>query len=173
MSDDFVKCELCPPDSNVRVSVKHLRETHDVTYNRYLRMGYKLNPHQDPPHSYGPDHWNWNGGHVNSQGYRIVYRNGRRMTEHRAIAEDMIGRPLLLTEAVHHIDGNRLNNDPSNLQVMTRAEHDKMKEGTRAFSHVTPDCEEAARFLIQSGWSRAKVRRALRIHHSTLKRWLG
>lgn len=43
--------------------------------------------------------------------------------EHRVVAEQMIGRPLERGEIVHHIDGNKHNNDPSNLQVMTQADH--------------------------------------------------
>ena len=42
---------------------------------------------------------------------------------HRIVAEQMIGRPLEPGEIVHHIDGNKRNNDPSNLMVMTQAEH--------------------------------------------------
>lgn len=45
---------------------------------------------------------------------------------HRVIAEQMIGRPLVKGEIVHHIDGNKHNNDPSNLQVMTQSEHMKL-----------------------------------------------
>ncbi len=48
-------------------------------------------------------------------------RNGRH--EHRLVAEQTLGRPLKAGEIVHHIDGNIRNNDPSNLQVMTQAEH--------------------------------------------------
>lgn len=43
--------------------------------------------------------------------------------EHRIVAEKMLGRPLTETEIVHHIDGDKHNNDPSNLAVMTQAEH--------------------------------------------------
>lgn len=45
---------------------------------------------------------------------------------HRVVAEQMLGRPLLKGEIVHHIDGNKRNNDPSNLMVMTQSEHCKL-----------------------------------------------
>jgi hypothetical protein len=34
-----------------------------------------------------------------------------------------LGRDLLDSEIVHHKDGNRLNNDPANLELTTRGEH--------------------------------------------------
>ena len=42
---------------------------------------------------------------------------------HRVVAEEKLGRPLKKGEVVHHIDGNKRNNDPSNLMVMTQSEH--------------------------------------------------
>jgi len=42
---------------------------------------------------------------------------------HRIVAEKMLERPLKKEEIVHHIDGNKFNNKPSNLQIITRAEH--------------------------------------------------
>ena len=64
------------------------------------------------------------------EGYRQIYkpnspeaRDNGYAPEHRVIASKKIGRPLRDNEVVHHRDGNKLNNKPSNLQVMTRSEH--------------------------------------------------
>ena len=46
--------------------------------------------------------------------------------EHRIIAERKLGRKLQQGEVVHHIDGNKRNNRPENLQVFSsQAEHAK------------------------------------------------
>jgi hypothetical protein len=44
--------------------------------------------------------------------------------EHRIVMHDQLGRPLLPGEVVDHIDGDKRNNDPSNLRVFpSNAEH--------------------------------------------------
>lgn len=43
--------------------------------------------------------------------------------EHRLVMESLIGRYLLPEELVHHKDENPSNNDPDNLEIMTRADH--------------------------------------------------
>ena len=42
---------------------------------------------------------------------------------HRIVAEQKLGRSLKKGEIVHHIDGNKRNNNSSNLMVMTQSEH--------------------------------------------------
>lgn len=40
--------------------------------------------------------------------------------------ETIVGRPLELHEHVHHIDGDKANNNPGNLLLLTAADHHKL-----------------------------------------------
>ncbi len=49
--------------------------------------------------------------------------------EHRQIVEMLLGRPLKAGEVVHHLDGNKRNNDPENLVVLpSQSAHCKAHE---------------------------------------------
>lgn len=64
------------------------------------------------------------GWSVKPSGYVEITRGEHKFRgEHRVVAEGLLGRALNRTEVVHHIDRNRQNNTPSNLFVMTRAQH--------------------------------------------------
>ena len=51
--------------------------------------------------------------------------------EHRLVMEGLIGRYLTPDEVVHHKDGNKANNSPDNLQLMTQKEHTIMHNKRR------------------------------------------
>lgn len=65
--------------------------------------------------------------------------NGKRILkdEHRYLVEQFIGRKLSRNEVVHHIDGNKKNNDISNLKVMSLSEHTKIHSIERTISEET------------------------------------
>lgn len=81
----------------------------------------------------GKDAPKWRGGrYIDSQGYVSVFAPdhpravNNRVHEHRLVMERQLGRPLQRDEHVHHIDGNRSNNDVSNLVVLSASEHMKL-----------------------------------------------
>ena len=65
---------------------------------------------------------------------------------HRHVASLKIGRWLTSKEHVHHIDGDRLNNNPTNIQVMSLSEHAK----THRPSPMTKFCSECGKEFIPS-----------------------
>ena len=80
----------------------------------------------------GSKNHNWVSGITVSVGGYLQFTtsvaNGEQTGKflHTIIAEWTIGRKLLPGEVVHHKDRNKLNNDPSNLDVMTASEHAKL-----------------------------------------------
>lgn len=64
------------------------------------------------------------GNHTN-QPYKRLKVNGKHMLAHRVIASLLIGRQLMKTEQVNHIDGNASNNCLDNLEIVTHEENVK------------------------------------------------
>lgn len=76
-----------------------------------------------------------------SCGYRLVVvpkgtpgiRKKGVMAEHRWVMQQMLGRPLLPSEDVHHINGVRSDNRPENLELWSKS---RQPRGQRVEDHV-------------------------------------
>ena len=61
----------------------------------------------------------WAGGRPKVDYKKVWIPSEKRLVkEHRLVIERKLGRKLLPTEVVHHIDGNPLNNHEDNLEVL-------------------------------------------------------
>jgi len=84
-------------------------------------------------HSFGENNRRWNSTRktITKSGIRVYIGKGHpyfsmahkcaadyAILEHRLVMAESLGRPLRPEEVVHHIDGNNLNNDLSNLQLL-------------------------------------------------------
>jgi hypothetical protein len=112
------------------VSIGLSRETAKIKMSKN-RTGKKLSEYsKDKLRSrIGPKNHNWKGGvTITSQGY-LSYTassfNGDKASRlhHRYIVENNLGLRLPTDIHVHHIDGDKKNNDLSNLSPMTSSEH--------------------------------------------------
>jgi len=103
------------------------------------------------PHLSGNKSSSWSGGRwISSDGYWMVYlgnhnkknkwKNYRK--EHLIIAEEKLGRKLRKGEVVHHIDCDKLNNSPDNLDILNNEKEHRV-------SHKSLD--QIAIDLLQSG----------------------
>lgn len=96
----------------------------------------------------------WKGGvKIHAYGYRLIatpehpFKDKQGyVREHRLVIEKSLGRYLNPEEDVHHLDGNKKNNDISNLVLMaSRSEHlktyhkeDGIKHGFKKGHSLTP-----------------------------------
>lgn len=102
-----------------------LGRSHQYPYRKLKKAGYKLRPCRGS----GPEHSQWIGGRLPvGNGYWRIWvspddpmaemrTHQGYVLEHRLVMARALGRPLRRTETVHHIDDDKANNAPGNLEL--------------------------------------------------------
>lgn len=100
----------------------------EVSYSE-ASIGIRLRHLLPVPQRQGPNHHSWKGGRTkNTDGYTLVTPTPEEaelcppmvngyVLENRLVMAKGLGRPLLATETVHHIDGDHANAALGNLQL--------------------------------------------------------
>lgn len=79
---------------------------------------------------------NAKGTRISTNGYHeFTTGSNEGRSVHIVLMEEKIGRRLAPNEVVHHIDHDKLNNEISNLQLMTRAAHTSLHRRERNGKH--------------------------------------
>lgn len=102
-------------------------------------------------------------------GYRMVKVDGRRLYEHRYVMELVLGRPLRRDEHVHHINGDKRDNRPENLEIVSAQEHVELHHTGRS---LKPELRERIVALKANGLTVTQVAREVGLHQSTVTRHL-
>jgi hypothetical protein len=93
------------------------------------RLGFRAHP------LIGPKHPRWKGGQTVYMGYIVIRKPDHPKAHnsyvflHRLVAEEKLGRFLVDGETVHHINGDRLDNRPENLEVLSHRLHGRLHSG--------------------------------------------
>jgi hypothetical protein len=104
-------------------------------------------------------------------GYWYFRIDGRNIAFHRWVAEQTLGRPLARDEVVHHVNGDKLDNDPDNVVVLTRAEHQRL-HACRPRSRWTSEEKTRARALHKFGLTIQQVSKVLGRPFSSTSRYV-
>lgn len=73
---------------------------------------------------------------VSPNGYHYTKTNGKWELTGRLVAAEKLGRPLLPTERVKYKDGDRLNNDPDNVEVYVTKEQSIARKRARLEARI-------------------------------------
>lgn len=120
----IVKCSICNKDiykhlSKVRIHNYCCKECSNI--GKSIINSIKLREIKNE-HKGDWKYWFNKKKSISSDGY--YWYNDKKI--HRLIMEEYLGRKLLSSEIVHHINENKLDNRIENLQIVSRAEHNRI-----------------------------------------------
>lgn len=155
-----VKCEKCSEERNVKYITAKYKKEHlcrkcSITGENHPNWGKKLSKELRKKISLGNIKKGWR---KQGDGYKGIlvdehprakeYKGGRYIMEHILIIEKEIGRHLEPHEIVHHIDGDKLNNNPENLFLCSG---ENRKESSQIHNHAHDTAEKIVFELYKKG----------------------
>jgi len=119
-----------------RMSCHQIAQKYGTVYQAVLKVMQRFGmPRRSHSEATGKDlHYRWQGGrYMTSTGYVLISEpNHHRankagyVLEHISIWERHYGRKLKRGEIIHHLNGDKADNNPLNLQAFTKSTHDKL-----------------------------------------------
>lgn len=101
--------------------------------------------------------------------YKAIKVNHSKENYHRYVAERVIGRKLNHREVVHHVDGNKLNNEPDNLEVMSLELHARLHgRQIRNPAKLRPIDIPLIRMLFRNGYSNKVIASQFNVARRTI-----
>lgn len=104
--------------------------------------------------------------------------DGKLVREHIATMEKILGYPIPKGYVVHHKDEDTTNNDPDNLQLMTKKEHDRLHKLKQY--KLNQEIANQIRVLYQTGkYTQTQLGTMFSVSHVAIgniinnKRWKG
>jgi hypothetical protein len=101
-----------------------------------------------------------------------IYVNGKQKLLHRYIMECKIGRELLQSEQVHHIDGDHYNNNIDNLQIVSAREHTIIHAKKRFGSFLDVSKKELQKLFIKEKKTMKEISEIFSVSQTTVFRRL-
>ena len=158
----FCVCELCGKDFITNSAYVKRRPNHKRFCSvdcsvEYKRRGFGVRT-----------------GKVGADGYEAMTdNNGNQVRVHRYLMEQSIGRKLRADQHVHHINGNKLDNRLSNLEVLDSGKHTQIHAKKRYSIYWSEiPINHVLKLFYVEGIGKVAISRELNIDRHTVSRWL-
>ena len=122
-------CDDCGDEKEVSGYYSMRKKANHYCSSCSNKRAFELKKDSYKPWNIGKTYQKCSGSsYINQAGYKMYYigdktYKGGYVAEHRIVVELELGRRLKKGEVIHHIDGDKLNNNLSNLLLLNKTSH--------------------------------------------------